>query len=87
VNTLPSGIGHVVIGVTKTEPEDIIHLLKKKGVKNIWLHWNTDTEKAVDTCKKLELKYMTGYCPMMYLGSGLSIHGIHRGIAKIIGKY
>jgi hypothetical protein len=77
----------VDIGITKTEPGDIIPLLKKKGVSKIWLHWNTDTEKAVGACQKLGIKCMTGRCPMMYLGNGLSIHGIHRGIAKITGKY
>ena len=87
VAALPSDIDRVVIGTTKTDPGDIIPLLKKKGVKKIWLHWNTDTEKAVDTCQKLGLKCMTGHCPMMYLGRGLSIHGIHRGIAKMTGKY
>lgn len=87
VDALPSDIDRVVIGITKTDPGDIIPLLKKKGVKKIWLHWNTDTEKAVDTCQKLGLKCMTGHCPMMYLGSGLSIHGIHRRIAKMTGKY
>lgn len=87
IAALPSGIDRVVIGITKTEPGDIIPLLVGISVKNVWLHWNTETEKAVDSCQKLGLKYMTGYCPMMYLGSGLSMHGIHRGVAKIRGKY
>lgn len=87
VAALPSGIDRVIIGVTKTEPGNIIPFLVEKSVKNIWLHFNINTEKAVDTCQKLRLKCMTGYCSMMYLGSGLSMHGIHRGIAKITGKY
>ena len=87
VAALPSGVDRVVIRVTKTEPGDLIPLLKKKGVKKVWLHWNTDTENAVEACQKQGLKYMTGYCPMMYLGQGLSIHGVHRGITKIIRKY
>ena len=87
VAALPSGIDRVIIGVTKTEPGDIISFLVEKNVKNIWLHFNIDTEKAVDTCQKLGLECMIGYCSMMYLGSGLSMHGIHREIAKITGKY
>ena len=43
VAALPSGVDRVVIGITKTEPGDLIPLLKKKGVKKVWLHWNTDT--------------------------------------------
>jgi hypothetical protein len=30
---------------------------------------------------------ITGRCPMMYLGHGVSIHTMHREIAKLIGKY
>lgn len=87
VAALPSGVDRVVIGVTKIEPGNLIPLLKKKGIKKVWLHWNTDTEKAVEACQKQGFKCMTGYCPMMYLGHGLSMHGVHRGIAKLIGKY
>lgn len=87
VSALPSGVDRVVVGITKTEPGDLIPLLQEKGVKKVWLHWNTDTKKAVEACQKLGLKCFTGYCPMMYLGNGLSMHGIHRGIAKMIGKY
>lgn len=87
VASLPIGIDRVIIGITKTEPGDIIPIFAEKNVKYIWLHWNTDTEKSVDACQKHGLKCITGYCPMMYLGSSLSMHGIHRGIAKIKGKY
>jgi hypothetical protein len=87
VAAIPSGVDSVVIGITNTEPGDLIPLLKGKGVRKVWLHWKTDTEKSVEACQKQGLKCMTGHCPMMYLGNGLSIHGMHREIAKIMGKY
>ncbi|MDQ1255365.1 MAG: hypothetical protein QG646_4651 [Euryarchaeota archaeon] len=87
VTEIPSGVDHVVIGITNTEPGDLIPILKGKGIKKIWLHWRTDTEKSVEACRKQGFKCITGYCPMMYLGNGLSIHGMHREIAKIMGKY
>lgn len=87
VSSLPSGIDRAVIGITKTEPGDLIPLLMEKGANKIWLHWTTETDKAIETCQKLKLECMTGHCPMMYLGSGFSIHGIHRAIAKMIRKY
>jgi hypothetical protein len=87
VSSLPPGIDSAVIGVTKTEPGDLIPLLEEKGIRNVWLHWNTETQKAVDTCQKLGLRFITGHCPMMYLDNGFNMHGIHRRIAKIMGNY
>lgn len=84
---IPSSVDYIVIGITNTEPGDLIPALKGKGIKKVWLHWRTDTEKSVEACQKQGFKCVTGYCPMMYLGNGLSIHGMHRGIAKIMGKY
>lgn len=84
---IPVDVDHVVIGVTNTETGDLISILKGKGIKKVWLHWRTDTEKSVEACQKKGFKCITGYCPMMYLGNGLSIHGMHRAIVKIMGKY
>jgi len=87
VSELPAGLNRAVLGVTITDPGNFISALKEKGITKIWLHWKTETEKAVDTCKTEGLECMTEHCPMMYLGSGFSIHGIHRTIAKMTGKY
>lgn len=87
VSELPKGLDRAVLGVTITDPGNLIPALKEKGITRIWLHWRTETEKAVETCKAEDLECMTGHCPMMYLGSGLSIHGMHRTIAKMMGMY
>jgi hypothetical protein len=87
VSELPAGLDRAVLGITITEPGSFILALKEKGITKIWIHWKTETEKAVGTCKAEGLECMTGHCPMMYLGNGLSIHGAHRAIAKIMGKY
>lgn len=87
VSELPAGLDRVVLGVTKTDPGDLIPALKEKGITRIWLHWRTESEKAVETCKAEGLECMTEHCPMMYLGNGFSIHGMHRAIAKMMGQY
>jgi predicted CoA-binding protein len=87
VSELPSGIDRAIIGITKSEPGNLISTLKEKGAKKVWIHWKTETEKALTACEEENLEYLAGRCPMMYLGSGLSIHGVHRTIAKMTGKY
>jgi predicted CoA-binding protein len=87
VSEIPDGVETAVIGVTKTEPADIMKSLEDRGIKRFWIHWRTDTEETKEMCNGSEIQCVTGKCPMMYLGSGLSIHGLHRNIAKLVGKY
>ena len=87
VSELPAGLDHAVLGVTKIDPDNLIPALKEKGITKIWIHWRTETEKALATCKAEGLECMTGHCPMMYLGSSFSIHGVHRAVVKMTGKY
>ncbi|AKB86118.1 hypothetical protein [Methanococcoides methylutens] len=82
---VPDGVKNAVIGVTIMEPADIMKQLFEKGVVNIWIHWRTDTPAVRELCA--DHNCFTGRCPMMYLGSDLSIHGVHRAIAKLTGKY
>lgn len=87
VSELPGDLDRAIIGITKSEPGDLIPTLKEKDAKKVWIHWKTETEKALDACRDENLEYLAGRCPMMYLGSGLSIHGLHRTIARITGNY
>lgn len=87
VSELPAGIDRVVIGITKSEPADLLPTLKEKGAKIIWFHWRTETEKALAACTSLGFECVAERCPMLYLGGGISIHGVHRAIAKMTGKY
>ncbi|MDF1533219.1 MAG: hypothetical protein P1P69_01785 [Methanosarcinaceae archaeon] len=87
ISEIPGDIHAEIIGITKTEPADVVRSLKDKGVNKMWIHCNTETPKVKEMLDDPEVEYITGKCPMMYLGSGLSIHGVHREVAKLIGKY
>ncbi|HII80084.1 MAG TPA: CoA-binding protein [Methanosarcina sp.] len=87
ISELPGGIDRAIIGITKSEPGNLIPTLKEKGTKKVWIHWKTETEKVLGACRDENLECLAGRCPMMYLGSGLSIHGLHRTIAKMTGNY
>jgi len=87
ISELPQGVDCAVVGVTKTNPADAVESLEKKGVKKFWIHWNTETPEVKNRCSGSQNQCITGKCPMMYLAHGLNIHTMHRGIAKIMGKY
>ena len=87
VSVLPDNIQAAVIGVTKMQPADVVEALAGKGINNIWIHWMTETPEALKKCSQYRMQCLTGRCPMMYLGGSVSIHGIHRSLAKLVSKY
>lgn len=87
ISELPSDVDGAVIGLTKTNPADAIEALAKKGIRKFWIHWRTETPEVMARCVELQAQCITGRCPMMYLGRGLNVHALHRGAAKLFGKY
>ncbi|WP_407356064.1 hypothetical protein [Methanolobus sp. WCC5] len=85
--SVPAGVRNVVMGITKKEPAVVIRELAERGISDYWVHWKTDTCDVRHLEYEPGLKIMTGRCPMMYLGSNASIHGFHRLVAKMLGKY
>jgi hypothetical protein len=87
ISELPSDVENAVVGLTKTNPADAIEELSKKGIRKYWMHWRTETPEAKKLCAELQALCITGRCPMMYLSRGFGIHALHRGAAKLFGKY
>jgi predicted CoA-binding protein len=87
ISELPMDVDCAVIALTKTNPGDIIEDLKEKGIKKCWIHWRTDTPEAKEKCIGSQMQVITGRCPMMYLSQGFNIHTMHKGAAKVFGKY
>ena len=87
ISELPSDVEHAVIGVTRKNPAHIMEDMEKKGIKQFWIHWKTETPDVEKICLESRVKCITGRCPMMYLARGINIHTMHRGIAKLLGKY
>ncbi|MDK2892629.1 hypothetical protein [Methanohalophilus sp.] len=87
VSGIPDYVEKIIIGVTAIDPADLIIPLRERGFKNFWIHWRTDTPAVREMCDEEGITCITGKCPMMYLGKDLSIHGLHRAIAKLTGNY
>jgi hypothetical protein len=87
ISSVPDSLRNVVIGITKKEPARIIENLAERGISDFWVHWKTDTCDVNHLEYKPGLNIITGRCPMMYLGSGASMHGFHRLVSKVFGKY
>lgn len=85
--SLPAGVQAVVIEVPKEETLAWVQKAATAGVKDVWLHMNTDTPEAIALATQNGIRIRTGTCAVMYLRRGLSVHSLHRLINKISGKY
>lgn len=87
ISALPSDTECAVLGVTKVDPAIVMEDLEKKGITRFWVHWRTETSQVRERCASSQVQCVLGKCPMMYLAHGLNMHTLHRGFAKLIGKY
>lgn len=87
MSELPDGVAAAVIGITKSEPANVIKLAEEKGIKNFWIHQRTDTPDVEKRRSESQAHYIMGRCPMMYLEQNISIHRIHGSINKLRGKF
>lgn len=86
-NGLPESVEAVVIEVPKDETQSWVQKAADAGIKNVWLHMNTDTPEAVATANTHGIHLRKGTCAVMYLNRGFSPHAIHGFIMKLMKRY
>ncbi|HPS91863.1 MAG TPA: CoA-binding protein [Methanothrix sp.] len=84
---IPSNLDCAIVGLQKEKTENAIIELKKKGILRCWIHWRTETDQAKERCAQLQMQYIAGKCPMMYLSHGLNIHTIHAWLSGLHEKH
>jgi predicted CoA-binding protein len=87
IQDIPSNLDCAVVGMKKEKTENAIVELKKKGILRCWIHWRTETDQAKERCTQLQMQYIAGKCPMMYLSHGLNIHTIHAWLSSLHEKH
>jgi predicted CoA-binding protein len=87
LTALPETVDAVVIEVPKTETMQWCRQAVECGIKDIWLHGNTETPEVVAYAKEHAVRLRTGTCAVMYLHRGFSPHAVHRFINRLRGKY
>lgn len=85
--SIPSAIDAVILELPKEETKDWVEQVREAGIRELWIHLNTESPEAVDIAEKSGINLRTGTCAVMYLTSGFTYHSIHRWIMKMMGKY
>ena len=87
LGTIPEPVDGVVIEVPREETAQWVERAAQAGIKDVWLHMNTDSPEALDVAERNGINARHGTCAVMYVTSGPSVHGVHRWIRKIKGTY
>ena len=86
VASLPEVEG-LIINTPARESLKIVNEAKHKGINNVWLQQGAQSKDAVKFCEDNNMNYVAGECIFMFMEPVESIHGFHRWIWKLIGKY
>jgi predicted CoA-binding protein len=87
LSALPGPVDALVIEVPKDETHLWVQKAADAGIKEVWLHMNTDTPEALAIAKDKGLRLRKGTCAVMYLNRGFSRHAIHGFIMRLLGRY
>jgi len=87
LGALPEPVEGVVIEVPRDETAEWVERAARAGVKDVWLHMNTDSPEALAAAERNGINARHGTCAVMYLTSGPSVHGAHRWIRKLKRMY
>ena len=85
--SLPRTAEAVVLEVPKEETRDWVAKVADAGIRDVWIHMNTETPEALALASERGLKARNGTCAVMYVKQGPSYHSIHKWIMKAAGKF
>jgi uncharacterized protein len=87
LKSLPENAGAVVICVPPAQTEQVVQQAYEAGITRVWLQQGAESFAAIRFCESKEMTTVHGQCIMMYAEPVRSIHGLHRWIWRLIGKY
>lgn len=87
LSSIEHKIDAIVTVVPPAETEIVVQEAKDLGINNIWMQQGSESKNAIDFCKHNGISVVHNECIMMFVEPVKSIHGFHRWINKLVGKY
>ena len=84
---LPGPVDAAVLETPKQETREWIEKAAAAGIRNVWIHQQTDSPDALALARKHGMNVRHGGCAVMYVTPGFTLHSIHKWIWKWIGRY
>lgn len=87
VAEVPGDVDAAIIEVPAEQTLAAAKSVVEAGIGHVWLHQRSDTPAVVSYLRDHQVDYHTNGCAVMYTNNRLSMHSIHRGLWKMLGKY
>ena len=87
LTSLPSQVEAVILELPKNETATWVTRALDAGIRNIWIHMETETPEAVSAAVAAGAIVHTGTCAVMYVLPNSFPHNFHRWIMQRLKKY
>lgn len=87
LRSLPEPVEAAVLEVPQDETADWIRKVAEAGIRNVWLHMDTETPEALTLARQNGIRALTGTCAVMYLLPREFPHNFHGAIMRLFKKY
>ena len=87
VKELPAGLDRLYIVTPKRETEGVVRDAVTYGIKHLWIQQMSDTPEALAVAREHGMSVISGRCMMMFAGPVSGVHGFHRWMMKLFGKF
>jgi len=84
---LPEKVGGLIICLPSVQTEIVLHQALAAGINRVWLQQGSESYAALRFCEHHGISVVHGQCILMFVEPVGSIHGFHRWVWRLIGKY
>jgi len=84
IGNLPETVKNLIVLTNKSQTEQVMQHALEKGIKNIWIQQQSETQKALKMCIDNQVNVIHHQCIFMFT-QPTGIHKFHRGIKRFFG--
>ena len=83
---LPEPQEAAVLELPRDETKAWIEKVAAAGIRDVWLHMNTDTPEALEAARQANLNVRHGTCAVQYVDQSFP-HNVHKLIRRLLRRY
>lgn len=86
-DAMPEKPEAVIIVLPSRQTHNVVKKAFDAGINRIWIQQGSDTPEALKFCEENRINYVYGECLLMFAEPLGMVHGFHRFLWKVFGKY
>ena len=86
LTALPNPVEAAVLELPREQTREWIEKVAAAGIRDVWLHTNTDTLEALEAARQADLNVRYGTCAVQYV-DGSFPHNVHKLVRRLLRRY